>query len=138
MSGLKVAGGIVALIGSVLVLLSVILGYLGVISLFQSVFAAVPINGIINLILALVALVGAILGMKGKRSGGALALAIGIVFILMGILMLMFEVTNPILALTFMPASLFVGLIGIGLGPATFEAIMILVGGILILAGGKD
>jgi len=142
MGALKIVGGIFSLVGGVLVLL-VPLAILLNIPLFDptmlamtygGIHAVVPLATYINIILAALAIVGGILGMAKKRAGGALSLVAAIVWML-GMILITF-VGISLIMLT--PYSALLVWTGIGLWLFTIESIVVLLGGIFILAGGSD
>jgi len=148
MSALKALGGILALVGGALVLLLDLLWLfsIDVTAIFPvtaGLFAMALAVGMepailyIQLIVGLIAVIGGILGLAGKRAGGALALIAGVIWLIGGFLW------GNVVILT--PLSSFLGwtnLIVISTGSSaiviTVEAILSVVGGIMILPGGKD
>ena len=87
------------------------------------------IGEIIYLVICLIAWVGS-LGMKGKRIGGALALAAGLVIIIFYALFTL----NPVTFMVLAPFSLFNLLFIIPF--VTIEALLMIIGGLLIIASG--
>ena len=129
MSALKVIGGILALVGAVFVLITPVL------AMIEYGFS---MDSLIYLLWPLLALIGGILGLAGKKAGGWLALIVGLIWVIFGVL-----VMTPVgqawmlYLITLMPY--LTVLLGFTIwGPITIEAVLVLVGGILILAGGDD
>lgn len=149
MSALKVVGGILALAAGALVLLLdlVLLGF-PLYSLFPStggfgmqatLVSMEPAILYVQLIVSIVAMGGGILGLIGKRAGGILALISGIVWLLGGFLFYYVLILTPLSALfawTNLPGPLSIG--GSYALLITFEAVLAVVGGILMLPKGKD
>ncbi|HUY00959.1 MAG TPA: hypothetical protein VMV49_15460 [Candidatus Deferrimicrobium sp.] len=139
MSALKAVGGILALAGGVLVVLLVLDMMIGLgifTSMYMMTYAVlVMVYGelfiYINLVIAILAVVGGILALAGKKAGGALALIAGIVWLIGGFanLAMIFPV-SAIYAWT--------GQLVIGGFLLSIEGILALVGGILALSGGSD
>jgi len=131
MSGLKIAGGILSLIGAALVL------FMQVEYLWVHLFNW---RLIILMILPITALVGGILALVGKRAGGVLALVVGAIWITIAILV------NIDLAMSWMDYlmvlrefSFFYVYLDFTLWHyVLIEIVLVLVGGILAVAGGKD
>ena len=139
MSALKVLGGLIALVAGVLVLLPV-LELLGVsiISfdyLWHYSFVEFLIGNTfiyINLVLAILAILGGIIGIAGKKVGAVLVLIAAIVWIIGGLTISGLESLVPISFYTAMTGN---SLIGSGDWFLTLEAILALIGSLLILAG---
>ena len=139
MSALKVLGGLIALIAGILVLLPV-LGLLGVsiISfnyIWQYNLVVILIGNTfvyINLVLAILAILGGIIGIAGKKVGAILVLIAAIVWIIGGLTLSGLESLVPISFYTAMTGN---SLIGSGDWFLTLEAILALLSGLLILAG---
>ena len=141
MGAAKAVGGILALAGSALVLLlalDMIIG-LGIFTpganlYSMAVIAAWMIEGdvviYIQLVIAIVGLVGAIVGFA-KKAGGALALIAGVIWLIGGFVGL--AILWPLSAL-----GMWTGQLLVGANFISIEAILCLVGGILILASGSD
>ncbi|NVM53707.1 MAG: hypothetical protein HWN66_08385 [Candidatus Helarchaeota archaeon] len=137
MGAAKTVGGILALTGGTLVLIWCLI--------VAGIMFAAPtpfiIGWIINLLLAMLGLVGGILGLVGKKAGGALALIAGLVWILLMVLLSMGVFGDPITNwetwAMLAPYSLF-GAYVYAIPYITLEGLLCLIGGILILAGGED
>jgi len=146
MGAAKAIGGILGLVSGVLVLLVALdlmigLGIFGLTATTMTYAALILLYGTtviyINLVIAIIALLGGILGLAGKKAGGGLALAAGIIWLIGGFLiasvpyLLPFSAimawTDQIIIIS-MPNVYFISI----------EAILCLVGGIMILAGGSD
>ncbi|MDD1777746.1 MAG: hypothetical protein LUQ65_06205 [Candidatus Helarchaeota archaeon] len=90
MGALKIVGGIFALVAGVLVLLVPLAILLDLpifdptmmAALYGGIHAIEPMATYVNLILAILAIVGGILGLAGKKAGGVLALIAAIIWIL--------------------------------------------------------
>ena len=134
MSAAKIVGGILALAGGAFILIQLLvwLDYLWGDSAEVSCF-------LLNAGITTLAIVGGILGITGRRSGGVLALIGGAVAIFFGILTVYVTwdlATWPIsfftssLGLFPEPEHLFAGI--------TIESLLILAGGITIIASGTD
>lgn len=137
MSAGKVFGGLLALIGGVFVLIAVFLNT----SAFSSGNEDLVIRWIINLIVSLFAIIGGILAIASKSSGGALALIAGIMAFLM--FLIAYLVNSADLLFWFYPYSGFFELTGwgyftlIGSGVVwviSFEGFLIFLGAIIILS----
>ncbi len=127
MSGARTAGGVLAIIGGA--------GFLaGALFIPFSIFGpSFPLQLIIALIIGALALVGGIIGMtSSKNAGGGLSLAAGIAACAIGVIYFIFHITifaihDFALLESFFPFDYLV----FGL---TIEAVLILIGGILLLA----
>ncbi len=126
MGALRVVGGVLALAGAALILVEVIIVIMNV------GFVA---DEIMLLLLPIIALIGGILGIANKRAGGVLAMIVGIVWVIGAILFYML-----------IPFSLYLiaapGWLSVTLGFTiwsfvTIEVVLVLVGGILTIAGGE-
>lgn len=147
MGALKVVGGILALAGAALALLVALdlligLGIFNYMTFGGSFHMATAllsnnINIYIGLALALLAIVGAILGMAGKRFGGIFALIAGALWLLGGLMWLQMPMLAPMSAML-----IWTGQINFMAFPMIYvisiEAILCLIGGILVLAGGSS
>jgi hypothetical protein len=126
MGALKVVGGLLALAGGVLVLISWI----------TLVMAYLPITSswsLINLVAIVLAILGGILGLAGKKAGGVLALIAALIWIL-GIILVAIDPVN----LSWMfPMSYLSALISLDIF-VTYESVLVLLGAIFILAGGSE
>ena len=91
----------------------------------------------IQLIVALIAVVGGILGLAGKRAGGALALIAGVVWLIGGFLWGTVIILTPLSAIFGWTSQIAIP-VGSDYIIITVEAILSVVGGIMILPGGKD
>ncbi|NVM31723.1 MAG: hypothetical protein HWN65_22990 [Candidatus Helarchaeota archaeon] len=145
MGALKTVGGVFALVAGTLNIVVLLLAYMGaavtpMILIYSLSLAVSPIGGIIGLALNGLLLVGGILGLAGKKAGGILALIAAAFIMLEGILIsfVFNPFTQPELILMFNPWSFFVGFVGLSISFLTIEAILGLLGGIFILAGGSD
>ncbi len=128
---LKKIGGILALIAGIL------LCFYFMWSLIAGGFPADPVgifNWIINLVLIVLVLLGGILGIADRRSGGALLLMVAVLMIAFYILFTIDSTTFAIVQ----PYTILDLFIPFAIPYITFEAILILIDGILIIAGGSD
>ena len=134
MGALKIVGGILALAGAGLVLV------VAVLNLIEVGFTT---NILFLMILPILALIGGILAIAGKRAGGILALIVGIIWLTIAILInvgvispfeewLQFVIQSPFLSFFFLYLGVIVW------GSLTVETILVFVGGILATAGGSD
>jgi hypothetical protein len=136
-------GGVLALIGGALVLIESLLILMGT-ALFGTLIEATWLLGasmmiiwpILSLLLGVVALVGGILALSGKKVGGVLALIIAILWIIYPLLFQLGVFVPDLVVLT--PMGLLTGLLDFGLWIFTIEGIIVLVGGILGLAASND
>jgi hypothetical protein len=135
MGALKIVGGILAVAGAGLVLFMVISAIIN--------YGFNTYLGIL-LILPIVALVGGILALAGKRAGGIIALIVGAIWLIMAIL-LSLDVLPPmptelLYLLTQLPSlSFFVVYVDFTIWVfLTVEIVLVFVGGILATAGGSD
>ncbi|MFX1293731.1 MAG: hypothetical protein ACFFD2_02560 [Promethearchaeota archaeon] len=130
MGAAKAVGGILALAGSAMVLIFCLL-YMN-----SAFFLGGPfvIGWIINLLLSVLALVGSIVGLAGKKVGGALALIAGLWWLLMDILLTAGIISGlSFFGIMVIPYSLFATYV-VYIPYITLESILCLIGGILILA----
>ena len=134
MGALKIVGGILAVAGAGLVL-------------FMQILALMDVGFTMNLLYLMVfpilALIGGILALAGKRAGGIIALVVGIIWLTIAILLnvdvispfeewLQFVIQSPF-------QSFFIMYVGIVIwGFLTVETILVFVGGILATAGGSE
>jgi len=134
MGALKIVGGILAVAGAGLVL-------------FMQILALMDVGFTMNLLYLMVfpilALIGGILALAGKRAGGIIALVVGIIWLTIAILInldiispfedwLAFVIQSPF-------QSFFVVYVGLIVwGWLTVETILVFVGGILATAGGSE
>ncbi|MHA1279909.1 MAG: hypothetical protein ACTSQ8_22135 [Candidatus Helarchaeota archaeon] len=142
MSGLRVVGGLLALAAGVLSLL-VPLDLLVGIGIFDPTKLGFTygllalVNGDIyvylGLIFAILAIIGGLVGMA-KKAGGGIALIIGIIWIIGGFIMVSVPILFPMSAMLLWTDQIVIGTTGV----LTIEAILCLVGGILILASSSD
>jgi len=131
MSGLKIAGGILSLIGGALVLLMQII-YIMTYAFSWGI--------LIWMILPILAVVGGILLLVRKRAGGVIALIVGAIWLTIAILL------NLGLGMVWMdflmiipPFSFFLGYLDFTIWDYLFvEIVLVFVGGILGVAGGSD
>ena len=146
MSGNKVAGGIIALIGAIMALIPIIL-------MINFVFLALSVGVygfLIGFIVFIVALVGAILAITGKKSGAIMCLVIGIIVIVVNLLTfvildfssaIMLELiimVGPLQSTWELYLASSVGFSFLAVTFMTFESILILVGGIIATPGSND
>ena len=134
MNTAKIIGGILALVGGGFILLCVI-GLEG----FLVMDVEHAASWLITTVICGLAIVGGIIGVSGKRSGGAFALSSGVIAIVYGFFTISWShsyVTYPtsfftdILHVFPAPTHVFLGI--------SLEAILILAGAICILAGGHE
>ncbi|NVM53200.1 MAG: hypothetical protein HWN66_05815 [Candidatus Helarchaeota archaeon] len=147
MGAAKAIGGLLVFVAGVLVLL-IALDFLNILEIFTSANpeyidnimyysyvwpAAGPNYPYIGLILAIFAIIGGILGMAGKKAGGAIALLIGALWFIGGFLLASVPILFPMSAIFFWTDQITIpnGLIAI-------EAIICLLGSSLILASRED
>lgn len=148
MSGNKVAGGIIALIGAIMALIPIFV-IIGIDVVFMAL--SVGIYGFfIGFIMFIMALIGAILAITGKKSGAIICLVIGIIVIVVNLLTFVIldfgSATALMLIITVGPsASTWEIFLASSMGFSflavifmTFESILILVGGIIATPGGSD
>lgn len=131
MSGLKIAGGILSLVGAALVLFMQVL-YILTHTISPMIF--------LYMIVPVIALVGGILLLAGKRAGGILALIAGAIWLTIAILV-NFTVDVSWMSYLMLPPtfSFFVEYLHFTVWDFLFvEIVLVLVGGILGVAGGKD
>lgn len=141
MGALKVVGGIFSIIGGTLVLL-VTLALMVNLPLFNPVLLSTFYGSInitypeitwVNLGLAVLAIVGGILGCAGKKNaGGALALAAAVYWTIDGFL-LVFALNN-----LFTPYSAFLLWTTVSIWIFSIEALLTLLGAIFMLSAGED
>ena len=134
MGALKIVGGILAIAGAGLVLFMVI----GAIIDFGVSTALIEL-----MILPIVALVGGILALAGKRAGGIIALIVGAIWLLIAILLNVTVIILPVdlyYLLAQVPSlSFFVVYFSFTIWIfLTVEIVLVFVGGILATAGGSD
>ena len=127
MNKVKVIGGLISFIGSLFLLIVLFLNFM--------LAMALDINWYLYLVIVVVAWAGSFQGLppRYKRFGGALALVAGLVIILFYVLITLDPVTFLVLA----PYSLFAAIFG-WIPYVTIESLLMVIGGILILAGGSD
>lgn len=133
MSVLKKIGGILALIAGMLIAIYFI-WYL-LINGFPTDLNGI-LNVIINIALIVLTFLGAVLGIADKRSGGILLVVTAIIMILFTVLALQVSGLEML-----RPYTIMYWLLGFDLYQyifITLESILILVDGILVLAGGAD
>jgi hypothetical protein len=135
----RVVGGIIALIGGVLILIHCLLAF----SLLTDFGFGYSVGWILNLLVALLAIIGGILGITSK-SGGAPALIAGLMAILLPVLA--FVIGNLTIAQMFSQLSGIYYFTGFSLftlpSPMSMivsvESVIMLVGGIIMLASSSD
>jgi hypothetical protein len=129
MGGLSTLGGLLALIGGLFILVQTFI-------LWSVLWGTYPYEIIINLIIGGGALIGGVFGMKGQKGAGVLALIVGLLSIILGIIVI-YVYWNPNLV----QLSLFTETMGIGtedinlFAGISIEALLITVGGIFVIAG---
>jgi hypothetical protein len=138
MSGGRVAGGVLSLIGGAFIVLVVLINIDIVITGLPSVETI--ICWFLALVVGVLGLVGGILGLTSKRSGGGLALAAGIIAVVVGVIWFISPLgTFFDLAFPIFQYSVIVQYIstywGVWFG-VSIEGFLILIGGIVILASG--
>ena len=133
MSGASTLGGLLALIGGLFILVQTFI-------LWSVLWVGpAPQALIINLGIGGCGLVGGVFGMKSQRGAGVLALIVGLLSIILGII---FVYVTLLSNLNFWQLSLFTETMGLGISGLnlfagiSLEAILITVGGILVIAGG--
>ena len=146
MSGNKVAGGIIALIGAIMALIPIFM-------MINVVFLALSVGiygFFIGFIMFIMALIGAILAITGKKSGAIICLVIGIIVIVVNLLTfvildfasaaaLMAIITvGPLQSTWELYLASSVGFSFLAVIFMTFESILILVGGIIATPGSSD
>ena len=137
MSAGRVVGGIIALVAGIFVLIPAILLYTGgqIDSYIAMEYWDFVINWILYLVVAVIAIIGGILGLASK-GGGAPALIAGLIALIMGLLWIL-----NVLPL-YVPISLFQSIIIPGIIFTLFgisiEAIMMILGGVIMLASRGD
>ncbi|NVM29601.1 MAG: hypothetical protein HWN65_12235 [Candidatus Helarchaeota archaeon] len=130
MGTLRIIGGIIALVAASLILTATVLWTIVALQ-GASVYNITAI--VMNYVLAVLVIIGCILGFKGKNSGGILVLIIGVVSIIFGILYvgILDPWTSMFQQMAITPLVLVIPYV-------TLEQILVVLGGILILAGGSD
>ena len=131
MSAGRVIGGVIALIAGIFVLIACFM-VMGLV--FALGTGEIFIQWILNLVIGILALVGGIMGLASKSGGGA-AMVAGILSLVLGIL----SVTVVAFIFIGIQYSLFELLMT--LGPwfgITLEAILMMLGAIIMLASGKE
>jgi hypothetical protein len=133
MSAVKIVGGMLALVGGAFILLQILAFWpLFFMGLEETICL------IVNLTLTGLAVVGGILGLAGKTAGGILAIIAGALAIIFGIITVYVTGNETVWPLSFFtstlgwfmpPEHLFAGI--------SIEALLILGGGITIMAGGS-
>ena len=134
MGALKIVGGILALAGAGLILVMQILFIFGF---------GFDITIVYSMILPILALIGGILALAGKRAGGILALVVGIIWLTMAILLNLsiISISDDLAAFIVQIPSYSFFLVYLGVyiwGLLCIETILVFVGGILATAGGSD
>ncbi|MFX1295770.1 MAG: hypothetical protein ACFFD2_13075 [Promethearchaeota archaeon] len=134
MGTVKVVGGILALAGGAMVLILCLL----IANLYLAGSMEMLLNWIVNFIIAILAIIGSLMGIAGKKVGGILAFIAGLWWTIFGILISaniisMFSSIGMIL----LPASL-IGYYLVPLPYITIEGILCILGGLLLLAGSSD
>ncbi len=141
MGALKAVGGIIGLVSGILVFIIAMGRVLGdnffnlpYFDIWNWLILGTPALMWINLIFSIVVIIGGFLGLIGKRAGGAILLIIGLLWIIGAILPEM-----GVSSLLFLyPMSFFVAMSNAFLWVLTIESILIVIAGIMILAGGAD
>ena len=130
MSGASTVGGLLAIIGGLFVLVQLFINW----SLVWGFYSTAVL---INLAVGACGLIGGVFGMKSQRGAGVLALIIGLLSIILGIVFIylsgnynlwQFSLFSETMGLGIPYLNLFAGI--------SLEAILITVGGVLIIAGG--
>jgi len=124
MNKVKVIGGLISFIGSLFLLIVLFLNFM--------LAMALDINWYLYLVIVVVAWAGSFQGLppRYKRFGGTLALMAGLLIILFYVLFTLDSVTFLMLA----PYSLFAAIIGYWIPYVTIESLLMIIGGIIILA----
>ncbi|MFX1294437.1 MAG: hypothetical protein ACFFD2_06230 [Promethearchaeota archaeon] len=134
MSAGKITGGIIALIGGAFVAIACLIV---IESVFESGSIIFIINWLINILVAVLAIVGGALGIASKGGAGGLALAAGIIAIICPIIGWVSE--NLVVMFILSQYSLINYLTGYGfIWILSIESFIMLVGGIVILASPSD
>jgi len=131
MSGANTLGGLLSIIGGLFILIETLI-------IWSSVWTSTyPMADVVNLGIGLAAIIGGVFGIKGQRGAGGLSLVVGLLSIVLGLLtvyalqpnvsFLQFSLIADQFKLTFL----------YDITNISLEAIIIAVGGILILAGGE-
>ena len=125
MSAGKIIGGILALVGGMLVLITAFI----YIDHFQG---GLGYTWVMNLLFAGCAIIAGVFGSKGQRNPGFLALIVGVLSIILGL------VGAVLLDIRLWQYSFF-GYLGLSLGIGiTIEAILMTVGGLVIVITGEE
>jgi hypothetical protein len=130
-SGLKIAGGILALVGAALILIVLIIN---IPVLSSPVFQEAQISWVLNLLVVILAIPGGIIGFTGRRSGGAIALVGPALFI-------MFSMIYNWITYSSIPTYSFIEMFIYIFGPYSqfsVEILMILAGSVMILGSGRE
>ncbi len=135
MSGASTLGGLLAIIGGLFILVDTFL-------IWSTPYLGPVQTLIINLGISGCGLIGGVFGMKMQRGAGFLALIVGLLSIIFGIV---FYATSWTTGMIFVQFSLVSDVMGIGSLPinlflgVSLEAILISVGGVLAIVGaGKE
>jgi len=123
MNKAKIIGIVIAFLGSLFLLI--------VLMINMPLLLILDIGWIIYFVICLMGWIGS-LGLKGKRIGGALALAAGVVIIIFYALITLDPVAYAVLA----PFSLFAAITGYWIPYVTIEALLMIIGGLIIIASG--
>jgi len=132
MSGASTVGGLLAIVGGLFILVQLFINWSDAWGVYSQAI-------IINLAVGACGLIGGVFGMKAQRGAGVLALIVGLLSIVLGIV---FVYVTLLTNLNFWQFSLFsetmgIGAIGVNLfSGISLEALLITVGGVLIIAGG--
>jgi hypothetical protein len=126
MGALKIVGGIFALAGGALVLIA----WITLIQLGMDITS--PLS-LVNLAAIALSIIGGILGLAGNKAGGVLAL-IGAMIWILGIILIYID---PLTFLWMIPLTYLGVWIPFDI-IITYESVLVLLGGIFILAGGSE
>ncbi len=133
MSGAKKVGGIIAIICGMLLLVQTIMN-----TDIYWTFAAYGI--VINLLIAGFAIIGGVFGAKGQQGPGFLALIAAVLSIVLGIVFVSGGAVNfNLLQYSFFMETVHIGNPNVNLFMGiSLEAILIAIGGLVIVASGSD
>jgi len=129
MGALSTVGGLLSLMGGILIVIETFI-------IWGPYWAAYPVADVINLGIGLAAIIGGVFGMKGQRGAGGVSLVVGVLSIVLGLLVIGLGILNySFVQFSLIAFELNVTVLYVTTG-ISIEAIIIAVGGILILAGG--
>jgi len=130
MSGASTVGGLLALIGGLFIVVQMFLDW-------SLVWGYYSVAIMINLAVGGCGLIGGVFGMKAQKGAGVLALIVGILSIVLGIVFIYVTGNFNLWQFSLFSETMGIGYTFINIGAGiSIEAILIAVGGILIIVGG--